>query len=389
MRGIPLSGGEVLRNMLICAQAFGVHAAGGGSRILRALLKEAPEPTISICMGVRKPPPTLIVTELHIPPRPSFGRLEATRFRIYLDRLFTNFRRQQSLLEQVCREYKSDKLHTIAHGPDFWVSYQVARKLRVPFFLTVHDRLEYGLASESNRTFWIEYLGEVWCNADARMVISEEMGEGLDALYGKRPWTVVTDGLEHIHPLRERPKNSFRIYFAGAVHLSYAATFAALAKALALIRQQYPAMPVSLTVRGSAVPDSFEGLPVRALPWASEGEIEKDMKEADLLYLPLPFGPEYEMFWRYSLSTKLVTYLGSGLPILYHGPAEAAAGRLLARHQAAVLATSLEPEEIARYLLEAGECAPQIVENAQRLARSQFMLEEQRRRFWTIVGGGE
>jgi len=41
MRGIPSLGDEVLRNMLICAQAFGVHAAGGGSRILRALLKEA------------------------------------------------------------------------------------------------------------------------------------------------------------------------------------------------------------------------------------------------------------------------------------------------------------------------------------------------------------
>ena len=30
-------------------------------------------------------------------------------------------------------------------------------------------------------------------------------------------------------------------------------------------------------------------------------------------------GPAYP-FVRFSLSTKLVTYLGSGLPIIYHGP---------------------------------------------------------------------
>ncbi|HLI49420.1 MAG TPA: glycosyltransferase [Chthonomonas sp.] len=374
--------------MLACTQAFGVGAPGGGSRILRALLKDAPKPVLSICLGVNPPPPTAFVPELHLPPRPLLGRLEATRLRPYFDYLLRDQAKQQKRLAVLCFEKGIDRIHAIAHGPDFWVSYRVARERHLPLFLTVHDRLEYNLASDFRLAYWQKCLGEVWQNADARMVISEEMGDGLDALYGKRPWTVVTDGLERIHPLRERPKNSFRIYFAGAIHLSYEATFAALAKALALIRQRHPTLSVSLTVRGSAVPDSFRGLPVRALPWASEGEVEKDMEEADLLYLPLPFGPEYEMFWRYSLSTKLVTYLGSGLPILYHGPSEAAAGRLLSRHQAAVLATSLEPEAVARCLLEAGECAPQIVENAQQLARSQFMLEEQRRRFWTIVGGG-
>ncbi|CEK15910.1 glycosyltransferase [Chthonomonas calidirosea] len=374
--------------VLVCTQSFGINAFGGGPRILRALLTQPPEPVLSVCMGEKPPPPTTLVKELHIPHRPSFGRLEATRFRLYLDRWFTNFKRQQSLLEQVCRDYQANALHAIAHGADFWVSYQVAKALKLPFYITVHDRLEYTHASSPALALMVERLGEVWRNAEARMVISEEMGEGLEALYGKRPWTVVTDGLEGISPLRERPKNSFRIYFAGAIHLSYAATFTALAEALVIIRQQQPEIPVSLTIRGSAVPDSFQHLPVRALPWAPEQEIERDMEQADLLYLPLPFEPKYEMFWRYSLSTKLVTYLGSGLPILYHGPAEAAAGRLLARHQAAVLATSLDPKEVARCLLAAGECAPQVVENAQQLARSRFLLAEQRKRFWATVATG-
>ncbi len=39
-------------------------------------------------------------------------------------------------------------------------------------------------------------------------------------------------------------------------------------------------------------------------------------------------------FARYSLSTKMVTYAGSGVPILYHGPADSAAYELLNKNNA-------------------------------------------------------
>ena len=61
------------------------------------------------------------------------------------------------------------------------------------------------------------------------------------------------------------------------------------------------------------------------------------MESADLLYMPMPFGEAHEKFARYSLSTKMVTYAGSGVPILYHGPATSAAFDLLKRNDAAIL----------------------------------------------------
>ena len=47
-----------------------------------------------------------------------------------------------------------------------------------------------------------------------------------------------------------------------------------------------------------------------------------------------------------------VTYLASGIPILYHGPSGTAAHNLLAKHRAAVLIKTLDPGEIAQQLRE-------------------------------------
>jgi hypothetical protein len=68
---------------------------------------------------------------------------------------------------------------------------------------------------------------------------------------------------------------------------------------------------------------------------------------------------------------------------LYHGPATSAAFDLLKRNNAAIFATSLAPEEIAKTLsgLTAQRRA-EIAVNALALAGRQFMLADQARKFW-------
>jgi hypothetical protein len=99
--------------------------------------------------------------------------------------------------------------------------------------------------------------------------------------------------------------------------------------------------------------------------------------------MPLPFGTEHEAFTRFSLSTKMVSYLGSGVPILFHGPRDSAAAHLLEKHRAAVVCSSLEPAEIAAVLTSAVAPGPrrQIVENALAFARTAFPMDELRRKF--------
>lgn len=371
--------------MIIFVQPFGLNSAGGGARILRALLTDAPQTFLSICGGITKPQPTTIGEEIHIPTRPTFGRVESTRYRRFLAYLLPIFKKKfMSRLEQVCVQRQATAMHSIPHGIEFWYAYQVAQKLGIPYYLNVHDDLSYNLAGDPNLNQALAGLSQVWAGSAGRFVISEEMGQEYCRRYGQQDYTIVTDGLTELAP-RPKPQqlNRLRVYFAGALHLTYQANVDSLIQSLALLKQQQPDISVSLVSRGSFI-SSQQGILVENRPWASEAEVAEDLEDVDLLYLPLPFAERYEAFYRFSLSTKMVTYLGSGLPILYHGPANAAAGRLLSIHQSAISLHTLDPSAIAKILSRATDTKT-IIENALLLGKQQFMLEDQRQAFWEVI----
>ncbi len=161
-----------------------------------------------------------------------------------------------------------------------------------------------------------------------------------------------------------------------------------------ILRAENPGVEISATLRCGGIRQSvlsgFTG--VRVLPFGSEADVEADMHDADLLYMPLPFGAEDACFVRYSLSTKMITYLGSGIPILYHGPREAAAWELLSENAAAFTSDSPDPESVAATLREAianPASAGARVAGALGLARRRFVIEDQRREFWGTIQGSE
>jgi len=126
---------------------------------------------------------------------------------------------------------------------------------------------------------------------------------------------------------------------------------------------------------------------VRVLPFGSDAELQRDFDTADLLYLPLPFGKRHRALGAYSLSTKMVTYTGTGIPILYHGPVGTAAHNLLSKHRAAALVAYEDAKEIARSLSELlqGEKGPTFAANALELAAASFVRNEQQEKFWDKI----
>jgi glycosyltransferase involved in cell wall biosynthesis len=257
----------------------------------------------------------------------------------------------------------------------------------LPFFLSVHDELAYNLQAFPYRERAVRHLETVWRDADARFVISEAMGEEYNRRYGTRPFSIVTDGVRDVAAApAARPAHRLRVYFMGSVHLAYEANFHALIHALERLQAQAPALEVSFTLRGGCpfdLPDT--SVPVTRLGWGTQADVERDMADADLLYFPLPFEEEFEAFVRYSLSTKMVSYLGSGLPILFHGPSVSAAGTLLSTHDAGLLAPTLCPDALAETLSTPRASLDARTRNALRLADAQFRIEEQRHRFWTPI----
>ena len=172
----------------------------------------------------------------------------------------------------------------------------------------------------------------------------------------------------------------------GLVHLSYRDTFSSFVLALEQFSKAHPDWTISFVIRGGlSFPLPSVQFPIEVLPWGTEVEVEKDLDRIDLLYLPLPFSKAHQSFSRYSLSTKMVTYLGSGLPIIYHGPQDAAAGNLLSKANASLVFTSLDPSHIFKALEVSEQSLDRLVENALKLAQAQFMLSDVQTIFWEVL----
>jgi glycosyltransferase involved in cell wall biosynthesis len=374
---------------LALVQPFGLGSPGGGPRILRMLVESAPMPTLSVCTSPSRPPPDAPVPERHLPARPALGRLETTRANAYLGALeLACGPALARRLESLFMEHEVSVVHGVGHSTTFWWAFVASRRRRLPYLLSVHDDLRWSLAGRPEQRFGAARLARVWREADERFVIGEEMGQEYDRRYGARPYSIVTDaaGAVAAGPPHRSP-DGLRVYFMGAFHLSYRRNLDCLLAALdsAVVRRAFGV--VSMRLRCGAIPDYRldARVSVEVLPFEKESALQRDLEQADALYLPLPFEYRQRDFVRLSFSTKLVTYLASGLPIVYHGPAAAAAARLLADHDAAVVVTSLDPDDIASALIEARERADVLGRNALALARTRFNPEAVCRRFWRPV----
>jgi hypothetical protein len=273
---------------------------------------------------------------------------------------------------------------------DFHHAYQVATKMRLPFFLHVHDDVVYTSVGRAPPQVISDCLEEAWMGADLRFVISDELGREYNRRYGAREFIVVTDGLDHVAEAPRAVPTHLRVYFMGLFHLVYEPNLQKFIEALELLSSKLaPTVEQSITLRCGSIRSSLrkQSRLVRVLPFGSEADVQADFGSADWLYLPLPFTPEHRAFGAYSLSTKMVTYLGSGIPILYHGPTGTAAYNLLSKNRAAALITSLDPNQIARDLVEllGDDASGELSANALSLARRDFLRREQHERFWNPI----
>ena len=369
---------------VLFVQPFGVGGPGGGPRILRTLLRSVPLDALSVCTSPEAPPPTDVVEERHSASRPRLGRLEHTRLAPSLTALDVAYERRLARnLRGAAVAWRAQAVHSVAHAVDFWPALRVARELRLPYLLSVHDDLRYALRGSPVRRPALRRLGEAWRAADARFVITDRLGTEYCERYGDRGFSVVTDGLESIAERPPEPSDStLHVYFMGAYHTAYRENFDALLAALARLRAGRPEREVSLTWRGGGLPFEHESeVPTEVRGFGPEDAPQREAAAADLLYLPLPFGRAHRDFVKFSLSTKLVTYLGTGRPILYHGPEEAAAARLLIQHDAAIVVNSPRPEDVAAALERGLPRADSIGANALALARTEFSLSDVRGRF--------
>ncbi|MFL6585233.1 MAG: glycosyltransferase family 4 protein [Chthoniobacterales bacterium] len=374
---------------IVFLQPFGLASAGGGARILRALLQGAPMPWHSVCSSPHAPPKA--PRETHLPTRPGWGRIEFTRL-AFLPNLTTPLfaRRFRRRLRHFCLATRARAIHAIPHwGTEFVSAQEIARDLGIPFFLQVHDDFEYSSRGHTKPEAGRKAMAAAWQQADLRFVIGKRLGDEYCRRYGTAPYHVVSDGLATIVAAPSHlTAGRLRVYFMGLFHLEYETNLRVLIEALRDLRAQRSDATISLTLRCGSVRAPIRDLAPDLLsikPFGSEEDVQRDLAEADLLYLPLPFEGASAPLARFSVSTKMITYLGSGIPILYHGPAQSSVHDLLATHEAALCVTSLDASGLLMeldQLLREPVGAEQRVRNALDLARHSFRLEDQQEIFW-------
>lgn len=374
---------------VLFVQAFGMRGGLGSSQIFRSLVANAPCTVETLVYGLNPLSAWVGGPEVFIRERPHLGRIERSRFAgmAKLARLFT-WKSSRHLMHRAMCEWRPDHVHAHIHGTGFIHAMEWCMVSRVPFSACIHDDIRHLASDDPWKKFIEQKTGEAWRSAANRFVISPEIGAEYSRRYGECDWLQVTDGIENFpERAREEVVGRWNVYFAGGMNVPYEPNFLAVQQALKKLAEREQKTRPRFILRGGRriANEDPSAPPLEPLPFASQEDVARDMDEADVLYLPLSIDPEFSNFAKFSLSTKMVGYLASGLPIFYHGPAGSAAYRLLAQYNACVSCFSNDPGEILHAILEAKTRRSELVANALRLAREKFRLDEIRHRFWSAI----
>lgn len=268
-----------------------------------------------------------------------------------------------------------DILHIINHGEfsSVLANERILKNKRL--WVSFHDHFSTCSSFNDTKLLWIK--------ADRRFAISDELGIEYQRLFGNFKYELITDGVatdEISNPIEPKQSN-ITIYFAGLLHYDYYPLFELLANALDSMTNEERSF--ELILRGTQTLDFLNNRKFNVeyrTSFVSDYEIKNELDSADVLYLPIKFTlPD---FYLYSMSTKMIGYLGACGTILYHGPVDSAANNLLQKNKAAISCVSLNVNEMVSSLNKIINSGKTVSTNAKKLVYSQFLLEKIQNKFW-------
>jgi hypothetical protein len=223
----------------------------------------------------------------------------------------------------------------------------------------------------------------LWNCSERRLMISKELGEEYQKVFGIKDFELITDGLsaEEISIPQLMRKGKISFYFAGLMHIGYYPLLEVLADSIDdLVDEGYS---FEFILRGTQKMNFLNNrkfnIDYRS-NFISDKELKNEMDLANILYLPIKFSEPN--FYLYSLSTKMISYLGASGNILFHGPSDSAACNLLREKNSAFCCVSLLKTEMIQQIKEIMESDENICKNAKKLAKTNFDLNFIQNNFW-------
>ena len=278
-------------------------------------------------------------------------------------------------LKRAVSKTEFDVLHIINYGPFFGVLGDEKLLINKQLWTSFHDH--FSLCSS-----YID-AQKLWNLSNRRLMISQELGEEYQRVFGHKEFELITDGVsqQEITVPKVTNKDYTTIYFSGLLHLEYYPLFKVLIEALDKLSNQ--GYSFKLIIRGTREIKILKSKKIEIdyrVNFISDEKIKKEMDSSDILYLPIKFSKPN--FYLYSLSTKMISYLGASGKILFHGPSDSAACNLLQKNNAAVPCVSLDVEEMVNKLKEIISIDNKLSQNAKELAKAKFDLTNIQKTFW-------
>jgi hypothetical protein len=363
---------------ILSFQPFSIYQNGGGPRVLRRFYLGREDQVISICVKDHSGPVTVgEIKEIVIPPFPQNHKWTRWKlrsvFRWLRENLFGNFTKKRIIGK--ARNISCDVIHVVSHGKYAAVLCDEKLLRGKQLWTSFHDHY-LSISTPFADT------QKLWLSSDKRFVISEEMGIEYQNLFGYKEYKILTDGVlkDEITEPKRTDKTKIIIYFAGLLHIGYYPLFESLADALDILYDKN--IQIRLILRGTQRLDFLNNRKFQIeyrTSFIIDVKVKEELDSADILYFPMKYDPA---FYLYSLSTKMVGYLAGAGTILYHGPKESAANKLLEKHNAAVSCFSLNTIDIADSIHTVINSNGNISRNAKKLAQKEFLLTDMQNKFW-------
>jgi hypothetical protein len=225
-----------------------------------------------------------------------------------------------------------DAVATVGHGFGWLTAAEVARRLRVPLHLIVHDDWPRLAAITGACRPWLDRtFGRVYRAAASRLCVSPFMAEAYERRYGVAgsvmyPSRSKDSPVFPPKPARRIEDGDMVIGYGGNSSAAVMSCLRALASALKGTRAR-------LGVFGPFDEDAKRQLLAESTAISFHGfvpfhQMIRDLREtADVLFVPMTFDEAERDNMTVSFPSKLADYTATGLPLLIYGPGYSSAVR--------------------------------------------------------------
>jgi len=350
---------------LLVATEFSPNSAGGSGAIIRQMLKDWPTESLYwwSCLPDRNQHFGWTVAAHSVARIPSklYPNRRWLRSRSWLlDKFWTPWAAHH--FGKTLQQVRPEVVWVIAHGWSIPPLVRALPQAGVGFHVSIHDFADRGLQHaptwETARLRQLSSLADqLYATATTRDGICQAMVDDLRARIHKdgnvNRAGLEAEDFEFLRSSEEPPIRGIKIAYAGTIHVEK--TFDIFVSALGRIRDSLP-LPVTI--------DFFSDHSYRTRKWFDPtwmnehgnlpaADLAKELKKCSWGFAPMGLTDNDPRYNRFSLPTKLVSYLAAGLPVITLGHIESSVIKAASAYEIGLCATTAALEDLSGQLLAA------------------------------------